>query len=142
MSKSNKKKKNSSNSLKKTNLEVQEVKNNDGVVAEQEQANLDITTSNESKQNKIVEKEEKNVKEKSKEIKKNQGNKKKRQDKDGKKSLGQKSRAMFSELKKVSWPSFKEASKQTGVVLLLVVCFGLLLLGVNLLLGWLFSLIV
>ena len=59
-----------------------------------------------------------------------------------KQTFGQKCRAIISELKKVTWPSFKEASKQTGVVLALVLIFGAALLGINLLLGWLFGLIV
>ena len=37
--------------------------------------------------------------------------------------LGQKIKDIFSELKKVSWPTFPKVLKQTGVVLLVVLAF-------------------
>ncbi len=40
----------------------------------------------------------------------------------------------FSELKKVTWPSFSKVLKQTGVVLLVVVVFLLVLMGFDALL--------
>lgn len=40
-----------------------------------------------------------------------------------KKSLGRKIKEIFSELKKVSWPTFGKVVKQTGVVLVVVMCF-------------------
>ena len=46
---------------------------------------------------------------------------------------------IFSELKKVSWPSFKTACKQTGTVLVVVAVFMVIVLGIDLLLGLLFS---
>lgn len=49
---------------------------------------------------------------------------------------------IFSELKKVNWPSFKQACKQTGTVLVVVAVFMLLVLGIDSLLGWIISLIV
>lgn len=45
-------------------------------------------------------------------------------------------REAFSELKKVSWPSFKTVLKNTLVVLGVVVVFLVVLLGFDLLLGW------
>ena len=48
----------------------------------------------------------------------------------------------FSELKKVSWPSFKKACKQTGTVLVVVAVFMLVILGIDSLLSWIISLIV
>ncbi len=49
---------------------------------------------------------------------------------------------IFSELKKVNWPSFKKVCKQTGTVLAVVAIFMLLVLGIDSLLGWIISLIV
>ena len=48
----------------------------------------------------------------------------------------------FSELKKVSWPSFKQACKQTGTVLVVVAVFMLVILGIDSLLSWIINLIV
>ncbi|MCX4287188.1 MAG: preprotein translocase subunit SecE [Clostridia bacterium] len=47
----------------------------------------------------------------------------------------------WSELKKVSWPSFKTVLKNTGIVLLVVLFFALIILGADSLFGWLVSLI-
>ena len=46
-----------------------------------------------------------------------------------------------NELKKVSWPSFKEVVKQTSVVLAVVVVFGLALFGIDRLCSWLTGLL-
>lgn len=46
----------------------------------------------------------------------------------------------WSELKKVSWPTFKTVMKNTGIVLLVVLFFGVLLYGFDTLFGWLVSL--
>ncbi len=59
-----------------------------------------------------------------------------------KKTLGQKIKEIFSELKKVSWPSFTKVLKQTGVVIA-VVLFFLIVIGVaDTALAWLFNLLV
>lgn len=47
----------------------------------------------------------------------------------------------WSELKKVSWPTFDTVLKNTGIVLLVVLFFALLLFGVDSLFAWLISLI-
>ena len=49
---------------------------------------------------------------------------------------------VFSELKKVSWPSFKKTCKQTGTVLVVVAVFMLVVLGIDSLLTWIINLIV
>lgn len=46
-----------------------------------------------------------------------------------------------SELKKVTWPSFKVVVKKTGVVLTVVLVFGLVLFGIDRLLAWLFEML-
>lgn len=48
----------------------------------------------------------------------------------------------FSELKKVTWPSFGKVVKQTGVVLLVTVIFLLVLMGFDSLFGYLYRLLV
>ena len=47
----------------------------------------------------------------------------------------------WSELKKVTWPSFKTVLKNTGIVLLVVLFFGLIILGSDYLFAWWLSLI-
>ncbi|MCH5157223.1 MAG: preprotein translocase subunit SecE [Clostridiales bacterium] len=46
----------------------------------------------------------------------------------------------WSELKKVSWPSFKTVLKNTGIVLLVVLFFAVIIFGVDALFAWLVSL--
>lgn len=46
----------------------------------------------------------------------------------------------WSELKKVSWPSFKTVLKNTGIVLLVVLIFSVLIFGFDTLVSWLVSL--
>ena len=48
----------------------------------------------------------------------------------------------FSELKKVTWPSFASVVKQTGIVLAVVVVFLVVLMGFDALLGWLYQVLV
>lgn len=47
----------------------------------------------------------------------------------------------WSELKKVSWPSFKTVAKNTGIVLLVVLFFSVIIYGFDNLIGWLLSLV-
>ena len=57
---------------------------------------------------------------------------------EGKKS---KIKETFGELKKVTWPSFGKAMKQTGMVLSIVLIFGVLVLGIDLLVGYIINLL-
>ena len=41
----------------------------------------------------------------------------------------------FSELKKVTWPSFTKVLKQTGIVLLVTICFLLVMMAFDAILG-------
>ena len=47
----------------------------------------------------------------------------------------------WSELKKVTWPNFKPVLKNTGIVLLVVLFFAVIIFGVDSLFVWLLSLI-
>jgi preprotein translocase subunit SecE len=47
-----------------------------------------------------------------------------------------------SELKKVHWPSWGEVWKATGIVLGVVVVFGLVVFGIDRLLGWLYEMLI
>lgn len=78
-----------------------------------------------------------NAKAENKVAKKDKPNKVKKQ-KDNKPSKLSKS---FSELKKVSWPSFRTVVKQTSVVLAVVLAFLLVVFGLDRLCSWLIGLI-
>lgn len=66
--------------------------------------------------NKVEEKTEKKKDKKDKKVKKE------------KKAKTKKSKEVISELKKVTWPTFKDVVKKTGVVLAFVLAFGAVLL--------------
>lgn len=84
----------------------------------------------ESKQvNKVVEVKAKDVKKKKKD-KVKQPNK-----------LAKSLKETGNELKKVTWPSFKEVVKQTSVVLAVVIVFGIVLFGFDRLCSWLTGLL-
>ena len=55
--------------------------------------------------------------------------------------VGAKFKETFSELKRVTWPSFSTVLKTTGVVLVVVFAFLVVVTGIDSLLGWLLSLI-
>ena len=55
--------------------------------------------------------------------------------------VGAKFKETFSELKRVTWPSFTTVLKTTGVVLVVVFAFLVVVTGIDSLLGWLLSLI-
>lgn len=69
-------------------------------------------------------------------------NKKKKKEKKDRKSFGRRVKETASELKKVTWPSFGEVCKKTGIVIAFVLIFGLFLYGVNYLLGGLVNLLI
>ena len=48
---------------------------------------------------------------------------------------------VFAELKKVNWPSFGKTMKQTGMVLSIVLIFGVVVLGFDTLISWLLGLL-
>ena len=57
------------------------------------------------------------------------------------KRMGAKLKEVFSELKRVTWPSFGTVVKATGVVLVIVAAFLVVVTGVDSLLGLLLKLI-
>ena len=57
------------------------------------------------------------------------------------KRMGRKIKEIFSERKKVTWPTFGTTLKQLGVVIAVVLVFLVLITGVDSLLGWLVSLV-
>ena len=55
--------------------------------------------------------------------------------------VGAKFKETFSELKRVTWPKFGTVLKTTGIVLVIVFAFLVVVTGVDTLLGWLLSLL-
>ena len=55
--------------------------------------------------------------------------------------VGAKCKETFSELKRVSWPSFTTVLKTTGVVLVVVLAFLAVVTGIDSLLNWLLTLL-
>ncbi|MCM1546016.1 MAG: preprotein translocase subunit SecE [Clostridiales bacterium] len=51
--------------------------------------------------------------------------------KEKKPGLGKKIKDVFSELKRVTWPTFPKVLKATGVVLLVVLVFLVVVTGIN-----------
>ena len=58
------------------------------------------------------------------------------------KRMGKGIKEITSELKKVSWPTFGKVMAETGIVLVVVLFFLLIILGFDSLLSWLFTLLV
>lgn len=83
-------------------------------------------------------KEDKTDKKPAKEDKNAKGKKEK---KPKEKKFRKKVRETVSELKKVTWPSFGEVCKKTGIVLSVVVIFGIVLFGLDVGLYYLFGLL-
>ena len=57
-----------------------------------------------------------------------------------KRKFGKRIKETVSELKKVTWPSFKDVVKKTGVVLAVVIFFGIVLFIFDFLLSMLYNL--
>lgn len=88
------------------------------------------TNEVEQRNNKVVEVKAKDVKNKNKKDKVKKPNK-----------FVKSVKETGNELKKVTWPSFKEVVKQTGIVLVFVLVFGVVLFGIDRLCSWLTSLL-
>ena len=88
-----------------------------------------------------VKQEQNNKPEQVKKAKDGKDKKKKDKKKDKNGGIGKKTKETLSELKKVTWPSFGEVCKKTGIVIAFTLLFGLFLFGVNTLLGYLSGLL-
>lgn len=120
-------------------MPVSEEKNAVQPNAEQnEQASLQNSLK---KGSKAEEKTEKANKKDAKENNKTKKTNDKKKDKKEKGKLKRKAKETFSELKKVSWPSFGEVCKKTGVVLVVVLVFAVVIFGIDYCLGLLVNLI-
>lgn len=93
----------------------------------------------------VDEKADKKVEEKKKakteKVEKTKPNKNNKKNKTEKRTFGKRLKESFSELKKVSWPSFGTTVKQTGVVISVVAICTLVLFGIDRLFGWLYTLL-
>jgi len=76
-----------------------------------------------------------------KELKNEKNTKVKKEKKTKENKLGKKTRELSSELKKVTWPTFKDVVKKTGVVLAVVAVFAVVIFGIDMLLGFLRNLL-
>lgn len=91
--------------------------------------------------NKESVKTEKEALKEQKRIEKEQKQKKALKEKKEKKGLFKKLREAWGELKKTTWPTFGQVVKKTGVVLLVVVLFTVVLFGIDYGLGALYRLL-
>ena len=119
-------------------------KNVNPVTAEQE--NLSAISDVENKVEAVETVDKKAVQAENKKDKKvvdnkNKKNNNKKKDKKEKGKLKRKAKETISELKKVTWPSFGEVCKRTGVVLVVVLVFAVVLFGIDYGLGALMRLI-
>lgn len=80
-------------------------------------------------------------KEKQKRIEKEKKQKRIEKEKKEKKGLFKRLREAWGELKKTTWPTFSQVVKKTGVVLLVVVLFTIVLFGIDYGLGALYRLL-
>ena len=105
--------------------------NTEEIMVPAEEQTADVTTEapaeakESKKQDKVKDKQDKK-------------NNNKKANKEPKKS---KAKETFAELKKVTWPTFGKTMKQTGMVLSIVLIFGVVVLGINTLLGYLIKLL-
>ncbi len=105
-----------------------------------EQPTTNNTQDETPQQNKQEAKDEpKNKDQKDKE--KDKKDKQKKKEKAGKRKFGQRTKETFAELKRVTWPSFKETMKKTGLVIAVVLFFGVALFAIERLLSWLYTLL-
>lgn len=119
-----------------------DVKNENGVAEQTETVNSASLNAETEKSAKELKKEAKAQAKKDKEIAKDKAKKKKEEQREraGKITLKQRIKETGSELKKVSWPSFKEVMKKTGVVIAVVLFFAVILFAFDYLLSVLYNL--
>lgn len=105
--------------------------------------NVELAPSQSNKkEGKKAKKEEVTVSQKDKQkADKAKADKKKKANGKEKVSLRRKTRETFAELKKVTWPSFADVCKKTGVVLVVVLIFAVIIFGIDFGLGKLMGLL-
>lgn len=86
-------------------------------------------------------KDEKSTDKDAKSAEKEKQKKKDAKAKKGKRKFGQRTKETFAELKRVTWPSFGETMKKTGLVIAVVLFFGVALFAIERLLSWLYTLL-
>ena len=91
---------------------------------------------NSTKEEKTLTKEELKEQKKQEKLKNKKLKKEKKEKKGG---LFRKLKEAWSELKKVTWPGFSTVVKKTGVVILVVLIFTVVLFGIEYLLGLLYN---
>ncbi len=113
------------------------------VIEEADKAEVEKAETVEEKKDAKSEKSDKTAEKSKVEEKKKQKDKnKKGKKKENKKGLVKKTKETASELKKVTWPTFGDVVKKTGIVIAFVVIFGLLIFGVDTLLAFLSGLLI
>lgn len=121
--------------------EVETIEAQTEVKAEEETALVKATeTEKETKKaekTKEDKKQDKNTKNNKKNVKNAKNGKKVKE----KGSLKRKTKETFAELKKVTWPSFADVCKKTGVVLVVVLIFAVIIFGIDTGLGALMRLL-
>lgn len=121
------------------NPEIAEQENASALSAETNEETSAVESTPVVEEKKNTDKASDKQKDKKVDNKKNQKNKKK--DKKEKGKLKRKTKETLSELKKVTWPSFGEVCKKTGVVLVVVLIFAVVLFGIDYGLGALMRLL-
>lgn len=114
------------------------VQTNDEVLVENETTE-EVEVQDTEKEEKTTEKENKKDKNKDKDNKKSKKNSQKNVKEKG--SLKRKAKETISELKKVIWPTFGEVVKRTGIVLVVVLIFAVVIFGIDVGLGALVNLL-
>jgi len=130
-------KKNSKNKTKNKNNSVKPE-----AVTEEEEAVLDGEVMEETEAEEAPEAAAPVKKEKADKKNKDKGKKKKKEGPGFFSRLWRKIKDIFTELKKVTWPTFPTVLKNLGVVLVVIVFFTLVIFGVDSLLSFLYNLLV
>ncbi len=107
----------------------------------QEPVNQEAQTQEQPTEVKKQEAKEKEVSEKDKQKEKDKKDKQKKKEKEGKRKFGSRTKETIAELKRVTWPTFKETMKKTGLVIAVVLFFGVALFAIERLLSWLYTLL-
>ena len=122
-------------------LEVETTEAQTEVKAEEETALVKATetekVTKKTEKTKEDKKQDKNTKNNKKNVKNAKNGKKVKE----KGSLKRKTKETFAELKKVTWPSFADVCKKTGVVLVVVLIFAVIIFGIDTGLGALMRLL-